>query len=52
MDNPEEFFNWYKEQKAKERDIAIMLDFLENSDDAIMDCKPISIENKKNIGGK
>jgi len=42
-----DFFEWYKERQRVKVDIAIMEEYINNSDDFKMDCTPIPITIKK-----
>ena len=44
----EEFFAWYKKQKTIKEELAILEDYIENSDDFKMDCTPIPLTKINN----
>ena len=43
MDDIEEFFVWYKRAREKKEEIAILEDYINNSDDFKMDCSPLPL---------
>jgi len=47
MQEEKGFFVWYKERKAQQEELAILKDYIDNSEDMQMDCTPLPLNLNK-----
>jgi len=48
MQEEKDFFAWYKERKQQKEELAILEEYINNSEDMQMDCTPLPL-TKENI---